>query len=293
MPGFGTGSWALSAPLIHPKPHLYPNSRTKHESSTKNSSVSSPSIPTPRTPLCITPLSPSPPFLTDDQTTHLLLAAAHANVSVLDIAHSPAAAAAAHGLPLCLVSSEWWPCRTLGILVLEVAHEGNALDASLWRNGQGSKLWADHHATLDLRAGSNITSWINAFAHGQYITSAFAFLGRRTDRVDLIRAIRASDLGDRTLRGGRGGQAGRALCGRRYGSARTGELGKPADGLHRGQDMLEYPAASRSNGRQGARRGDVEPAKGQGGTCRAVSFSDLDVHVDDFAYDDRLASKAF
>jgi hypothetical protein len=37
----------------------------------------------------------------------------------------------------------------------------------------------------------------------------------------------------------------------------------------------------------------VEPAKGKGGTCRAVSVSDLDVDVDGFAYGDRLASKAF
>jgi hypothetical protein len=68
-----------------------------------------------------------PLWLTDAQAVHIFSAARRANLSIMDIGHPPAAAAASHGIGLCRIPSEYLPCQLEHVMALDLSR--NALTA--------------------------------------------------------------------------------------------------------------------------------------------------------------------
>ncbi|KAH0536660.1 hypothetical protein FGG08_006486 [Glutinoglossum americanum] len=143
-----------------------------------------------------------PVWLTDTQTVHIFSAAGRANLSIVDIGHPPAAAAASHGIDLCRVPSEYLSCQPEHVMALDLSR--NALTASVLNISPNYYLLQElsysvnHDIGTDQLDAHDIswrepTAWINNFAKDKGVTKLF-LTGPDAMHPTFYRAVRNSDV---------------------------------------------------------------------------------------------------
>ena len=142
-----------------------------------------------------------PPYFTDNLTIYVLTAAYGLNLEVKDIAHAPAAVAAAHEIDICRVPSEYLPCERERIMTLDMSDA--ELTAEFLSVEPGFYLGQERAYAINHFLGSRrieqevtaATAWINAFAQKSNKTITKLYLiGQGTGRDNLKKAVIHSEI---------------------------------------------------------------------------------------------------
>ncbi|KAI9782916.1 MAG: hypothetical protein M1839_004391 [Geoglossum umbratile] len=143
-----------------------------------------------------------PIWLTDTQAVHIFSAAERANLSIMDVGHPPAAAAASHNIDLCRVPSEYLPCQLEHVMSLDLSRK--ALTASVLNISPNYYLLQELSYSINHSIGADQLdahgiswqepmAWINNFAKDKGVTKLF-LIGPDAMHPTFYRAVQNSDV---------------------------------------------------------------------------------------------------